>query len=408
MARNNYLLYEKRKIFSKDIWMMVIVYNGIMINTNTRHSYDGICILDYSLSRIIKKIHLYDDFIPREEYVSPGGREVVFYDIENLQFTYVNLVTEEKKFIHIYDEENILGKEFLWHNDILFINGYEGYGKLDLKNKYFKYIKEKDEKIFQMPQINIYNQISDEMKAIYHNDYYKNDALVSVSERFMEVVTAKRYRIDAEGEIQGADIAKCQGKYLLAVLESNYGISILKTYNIPALQCTNMFCSITNSAMDRLLANDRRIIINDMDFLKSLKKGFFNEVPQQINDCILLNTGNYSRLDWKYIENEYGDKTSFELEKNEIYLEYYIRKRNIKRKLQIARVAQRYYWQKLKRLFPNDKVCVVLSISLDGYQDVKLKFCKIRLGEFDKCIYSNIYQINLFMNEGIEVLTDVI
>ncbi|MBR1694361.1 MAG: hypothetical protein IJ709_03025, partial [Selenomonas sp.] len=149
MARNNYLLYEKRKIFSKDIWMMVIVYNGIMINTNTRYSYDGICILDYSLSRIIKKIHLYDDFIPREEYVSPDGREVVFYDIENLQFTYVNLVTGEKKFIHIYDEENILGKEFLWHNDILFINGYEGYGKLDLKNKYYKYIKEKDEKIFQ-------------------------------------------------------------------------------------------------------------------------------------------------------------------------------------------------------------------------------------------------------------------
>lgn len=414
MAKHYFLQADTIKRLNEDIHSVAIVYNGIMVNTKENHSYNGICIWDFSLTKIINQTHLYDGILQWDMYVKPGGKEVLFYDIESDRgplFTHVDLVTETVSFIDIPARwaENILGHEYLWQGDRIQIKGYEGYGELNLKDKTYVYRAQKDDSYYGIPSLvkeDVDKKISQEMQASYHNDYYRDGVLLAVSERFMEAVADKRYRVAAKGEFLAADIVKKDDGFLMVLIESICGDSIITTYKLPGNR-TNCLCALTNAKMDDVIKSDRSYELNEISFLKSLRRSFFRETIEEYRDCILLKSANLRNLDWEYIVQEYGNRTLFELEHNEIYLEYYIKVKNIQRKIQIGRYVLRYYKNKLKRLFPNEKICVILSIQADGVQDVKLNFCKIRENEFEQCIYSQAEDVNNFKDEYIEILADV-
>lgn len=122
------------------------------------------------------------------------------------------------------------------------------------------------------------------------------------------------------------------------------------------------------------------------------------------NDCILLNSIETKNLDWEYIIKEYENKTGFELYENEIYVDAYIKTKNILEKVYVARRIANELRLRLRKEFPMEKICIILSVSLNDYCDAKIHFCKVRLDEFDGYYYSSQEKINAFKKEMLEIM----
>lgn len=148
----------------------------------------------------------------------------------------------------------------------------------------------------------------------------------------------------------------------------------------------------------------KNIYVNELNVAKAIKRDFWNLKFKMENGCILLNEIETKNLDWEYIIQEYENKTGFELYENEIYIETYIKTKSVEKKVYIARRMADSLRLRLRKDFPLEKICIILSVSLEDYCDAKIHFCKVRSDEFDAYYYSSQEKINEFKTEMMEIL----
>lgn len=226
--------YEKN--LNSDVYLISFVKNGILINDE----YSGVAILEDDLSDIKKYIRIHDDIMIREMYVNKNGEEAVLYCDEDSCFIHVNIKYNNIKYIKIPNEMKrvVFGNEYYWDDNELYVF-YEDYKWciLDLKEGLLvsdrKGISANIDDVL-LKDIDVDKYVSYEMSHSYHNDMFKNNVLISMSEKFMEIILAKRYRIDSMGEFITADVTKKNNGVYLAVLDDVYGkgelIRSIKTY----------------------------------------------------------------------------------------------------------------------------------------------------------------------------------
>ena len=147
-----------------------------------------------------------------------------------------------------------------------------------------------------------------------------------------------------------------------------------------------------------------KIYIDELNVAKMIKKSFWNLKIKSDSGCILLHEIETKNLDWEYIIQEYENKTGFELYENEIYVETYIKTKKLGKKVYVARRMADCLRMRLRKEYPLEKICIILSVSLDEYCDAKIYFCKVRPEEFERYYYSSQEKIDEFENEMIEVL----
>lgn len=135
-------MYRKNMEISRtdDVYLMEAVKDNVVIN----YGYRGIEVLDCNL-KTIKIVKIFDDIVIHSIYVNSKNNELLLLCPENECFVYVNLNDYSTKIILFEDnlENTFFSTIYLWEEDIVLINLYESFAKINLKNKSIEIIKDK-------------------------------------------------------------------------------------------------------------------------------------------------------------------------------------------------------------------------------------------------------------------------
>lgn len=183
-----------------DVYFIETVQDKIIIN----YGYSGIEVLDCNL-KTIKKIDIFDDVVIHSAYVNSKNSELLLLCPENECFVYVNLNDYSTKTILFQDnlENTFFSTIYLWQDDIIIINLYESFAKINLKNQSIEIIK--DERVMDI-----------------YPAFYKFCSCIS-SEGMIDV-----YSSDNRAILQNSS-----GEFFMYELEGNFNkLSVKSTYGI--------------------------------------------------------------------------------------------------------------------------------------------------------------------------------